>query len=97
MLFCPTGEDGGNALDAQLGSLMMRSKMGPEWPDEALITELKVLAEGLFIWIATICSWLHSAYEPRSKLINLLSKSQPGWFGLTTATAGGLPRISSER
>lgn len=63
-------------VDAQLRNHMMWAEMGPDWLDEALIAELKVLAEGLFIWIVTIFGWLDSAYEPRSKLINLLSKSQ---------------------
>lgn len=63
-------------VDTQLRSLAMRSKMGPGWPDEALIAELKLMAEGLFIWISTIFSWLHSAYQPSLKLTSLLSKTR---------------------
>lgn len=63
-------------VDAQFRHHMMRPAMGPDWPDEALIAELKLMAEGLFIWISTIFSWLHSAYQPRSKLVSLLSKNR---------------------
>ncbi|KZP07381.1 hypothetical protein FIBSPDRAFT_1053011 [Athelia psychrophila] len=64
-------------VDAQLRDKGMCLKIGPSWPDEALIVELKALAEGLFIWIATICSYLRSAYKPKAKLDALLSKSVP--------------------
>lgn len=62
-------------VDAQLQGSILRSSMGPNWPEEAVITKLKVLAEGLFIWIATICRYLRDAYNPRVKLETLLSKS----------------------
>ncbi|KZP19810.1 TPR-like protein [Athelia psychrophila] len=64
-------------INAQLRGDAMCSKMGPNWPDEQLINDLELLAEGLFIWIATICSYLHSAYNPRKKLEALLSKPMP--------------------
>ncbi|KAF7974512.1 hypothetical protein HWV62_12088 [Athelia sp. TMB] len=64
-------------IDVQLRDDVMRAQMGPPWPDEALIYALKALAEGLFIWIATIFGYLRSAYDPRAKLGDLLSKSNP--------------------
>ncbi|KAF7978970.1 hypothetical protein HWV62_44215 [Athelia sp. TMB] len=64
-------------VDAQLRDSGIRSKMGPDWPDETVIQELKKLAEGLFIWIATICGYLRTVYKPREKLKTLLSKSIP--------------------
>lgn len=51
--------------------------MGPSGPDEGLIQDLKIKAEGLFIWIATVFSYLRSAYNPKSKLSALLLKSIP--------------------
>lgn len=63
-------------IDSQLRSQAMCSMMGLSYPDEALIVELKVQAEGLFIWIVTICKYLHIAYQPRAKLMILLSKSR---------------------
>lgn len=64
-------------VDTQLRDSTLCSKMGPDWPDEALIRQLNILAGGLFIWIATICCYLHSAYNPRAKLSALLLKSLP--------------------
>lgn len=63
-------------VESKLRHHTMGPEMGPDWPDEALIAELILMSEGLFIWISTICSWLHSAYQPRSKLTSLLSKTR---------------------
>lgn len=63
-------------VHAQLRNHMMGAEMGLDWLDEALIAELEVLAEGLFIWIVTIFGWLDSADHPRSNLISLLSKAR---------------------
>ncbi|KAF7965937.1 hypothetical protein HWV62_40774 [Athelia sp. TMB] len=58
------------ALDAEISS-----RMGPSWPDEALIHELTIMAEGLFIWIATVFAYLRTAHKPRAKLHAVLKKS----------------------
>ena len=52
--------------------------MGPDWPDEISILELKRHAEGLFIWIETVCRYLLSVYKPTGKLRALLSNSRKG-------------------
>ncbi|KZP10573.1 TPR-like protein, partial [Athelia psychrophila] len=64
-------------VNAELRDPLFCSRMGPNWPDEALIAELELLAEGLFIWIATICSYLRSTYNPRAKLDALLARTLP--------------------
>ncbi|KZP11423.1 TPR-like protein, partial [Athelia psychrophila] len=64
-------------IDIQLRDNAICAAMGPDWPDIALIRDLKRLTEGLFIWIATVCSYLRSVYNPRAKLSALLSKSAP--------------------
>ncbi|KAF7982529.1 hypothetical protein HWV62_28150 [Athelia sp. TMB] len=64
-------------VHAQLRNEALRLKMGPLWPDEALIRDLITRAGGLFIWIATIFSYLRSAYNPKAKLSALLSNSIP--------------------
>ncbi|KAF7969143.1 hypothetical protein HWV62_28228 [Athelia sp. TMB] len=51
------------------------SRMGSSWPDETLIHELKIMAEGLFIWIATVFAYLRTAHKPRAKLHAVLTKS----------------------
>ncbi|KAF7976873.1 hypothetical protein HWV62_5403 [Athelia sp. TMB] len=68
-------EDIAMYVDAQLRSDTVCCKMGPDWPNERMIHDLKQLAEGLFIWIATVCSYLRTVYKPRAKLQALLSKS----------------------
>ncbi|KAF7970394.1 hypothetical protein HWV62_24266 [Athelia sp. TMB] len=60
-------------VDAQLCSDMIRSNVGTDWPGEEAIRELERLSGGLFIWIATICVYLRTVYNPRKKLRALLS------------------------
>ncbi|KAF7966140.1 hypothetical protein HWV62_39936 [Athelia sp. TMB] len=62
-------------VDAQLRNESILKKMRPASPDETMISDLKKLAEGLFIWIATVCNFLATAYKPMAKLRALLSKS----------------------
>ncbi|KAF7979502.1 hypothetical protein HWV62_42058 [Athelia sp. TMB] len=62
-------------VDTQLRDQAILVKMGLASPDEIVIRDLKRLAEGLFIWIATVCNFLRTAYRPRYKLQALLSKS----------------------
>ncbi|KAF7982522.1 hypothetical protein HWV62_28136 [Athelia sp. TMB] len=72
-------EDIAAYVDSQLLSQELRFKIGSDRLDEALIRDLKSRSEGLFIWIATVFSYLSSAYNPREKLSALLSStiSQP--------------------
>ncbi|KAF7982537.1 hypothetical protein HWV62_28166 [Athelia sp. TMB] len=70
-------EDISAYVDAQMRDSAIRSKMGPDGIDEALIHALKFMSEGLFIWIATIFGYLRSAYNPKAKLSTLLSRSVP--------------------
>ncbi|KAF7975811.1 hypothetical protein HWV62_8501 [Athelia sp. TMB] len=62
-------------VDTQLRDEVILHKMGLTSPDEAVIRDLKRLAEGLFIWIVTICNFLRTAHRPKDKLQALLSKS----------------------
>ncbi|KAF7965034.1 hypothetical protein HWV62_863 [Athelia sp. TMB] len=62
-------------VDTQLRDEAILRKMGLISPDEAIIRDLKRLAEGLFIWIVTICNFLRTAHRPKDKLQALLSKS----------------------
>ncbi|KAF7970972.1 hypothetical protein HWV62_22509 [Athelia sp. TMB] len=55
----------------------IKSRMGPPWPDEALIRKLKEMAEGRFIWITTVFAFLRESHRPRAKLQALLSNSLP--------------------
>ncbi|KAF7983631.1 hypothetical protein HWV62_20566 [Athelia sp. TMB] len=62
-------------VDAQLRDEVLLHKMGLMRPDETIISDLKRLAEGLFVWIVTVCNFLRTAYRPKDKLQALLSKS----------------------
>ncbi|KAF7983629.1 hypothetical protein HWV62_20562 [Athelia sp. TMB] len=62
-------------VDSQLRNEAILLKMGLTSPDETVIRDLKRLAEGLFVWIVTVCNFLRTAYRPRNKLQALLSKS----------------------
>lgn len=62
-------------VDLQLqGNVMPRLELGAL--DEEMVRKLKNLAEGLFIWIATVFAYLRTAYTPRAKLEALLRKSE---------------------
>ncbi|KAF7971885.1 hypothetical protein HWV62_19497 [Athelia sp. TMB] len=62
-------------VDRQLRDEAVLYNMGLTSPDETIIRDLKHLAEGLFIWIVTVCNFLHTAHRPKDKLQALLSKS----------------------
>ncbi|KAF7967981.1 hypothetical protein HWV62_32415 [Athelia sp. TMB] len=62
-------------IDAQLQASLLRSQMGTPGPDEALVRDLKIMADGLFLWIATVFRYLHAAYNPKEKLRAILSQS----------------------
>ncbi|KAF7974513.1 hypothetical protein HWV62_12090 [Athelia sp. TMB] len=70
-------QDIASYIDIMLRDNAMNSQMGTPWPDEALIHDLKIMADGLFLWIATVLAYLRSAYKPAAKLRALLSKSHP--------------------
>ena len=63
-------------VDSQLQADATHLHLGLTKMDEELVHELKLSAEGLFLWIATICAYLRSAYNPRAKLSALISKSE---------------------
>ncbi|KAF7981525.1 hypothetical protein HWV62_33101 [Athelia sp. TMB] len=65
-------------VDAQMRDRVLLHAMGPGWQDDVtMLEDLKKLAEGPFIWIVTVCSYLRAVYKPRAKLEALLSKSAP--------------------
>ncbi|KAF7974196.1 hypothetical protein HWV62_13245 [Athelia sp. TMB] len=65
-------------VDAELQDSILCSQIGPHGPDGALIQDLKIMADGLFIWIATVFRYLRAAYNPKEKLRVLLeSRTHP--------------------
>ncbi|KAF7966283.1 hypothetical protein HWV62_39249 [Athelia sp. TMB] len=64
-------------VDVHFRNEAMCRKMENDWPDEALIRGLKIMAGGHFIWIATVAAYLKRTYSPHTELIALLSESYP--------------------
>ncbi|KAF7966269.1 hypothetical protein HWV62_39399, partial [Athelia sp. TMB] len=62
-------------IDDQLQNSPMLSSIGTHGPDGELIRDLKVMADGLFIWIATVFRYLGPVSNPKKKLRALLSRS----------------------
>lgn len=66
-------EDIATYIDVMVRADAICKRMGAPWPDAVLVSELKNMAGGLFIWIATVFRYLLTAHKPRSKLGALLS------------------------
>ncbi|KAF7970965.1 hypothetical protein HWV62_22495, partial [Athelia sp. TMB] len=65
-------------VDAELQDSILCSQIGTHGPDSALVQDLKIMADGLFIWIATVFRYLRAAYNPKEKLRALLeSRTHP--------------------
>jgi hypothetical protein len=47
--------------------------LGDDWPGEQLRSRFGARADGLFLWVATICDFLLSRADPTQELIKLLS------------------------
>ena len=62
-------------VDTQLRDETILLNMGLTSLDDTVIRDLKRLAEGLFVWIVTVCNFLRTAYRPKDKLRALISKS----------------------
>jgi hypothetical protein len=57
----------------RLRDIATRRYLAPDWPGEPLLHEFITKAEGLFIWVATICDYLRLKLDPSKHLISLLS------------------------
>ncbi|KAF7967176.1 hypothetical protein HWV62_35628 [Athelia sp. TMB] len=62
-------------IDDQLQNSRMFSSVDTHGPDGELIRDLRVIADGLFIWIATVFRYLGPVSNPKKKLRALLSRS----------------------
>lgn len=47
------------------------------WPDEQLLQDFITTAEGLFLWVSTVCMYLRSTVNPDKELRSLISRKSP--------------------
>lgn len=61
----------------KLGEVAKWGEMGNDWPGESLSNSLTTRAEGLFIWVATVCDYLCHVIDPTEQLASLVSNHSP--------------------
>jgi hypothetical protein len=54
--------------------------LGENWPDWSLAKEFTRMAEGLFIWVSTICNYIRATDDPDEELRFLVSQHSPQGF-----------------
>jgi hypothetical protein len=61
----------------KLKELRRRGKLGEDWPDQSLANDFTRRAEGLFIWVSTVCNYIHTTIDPNEELKLLASQRSP--------------------
>jgi hypothetical protein len=51
--------------------------LGNTWPDEQLLKDFIKTAEGLFLWVSTVCKYIRTTVSPESQLRSLVSRRNP--------------------
>jgi len=51
--------------------------LGKHWPDQELLTAFTEKAEGLFLWVSTVCEYLGGSLDPDGELRSLISDRSP--------------------
>ena len=54
--------------------------LGENWPDWSLAKEFMRMAEGLFIWVSTVCNYIHAMVDPDEELWLLVLQCSPQGF-----------------
>jgi hypothetical protein len=62
---------------AQLKDVAKLKRLGGNWPDEHLVKGFIRAAEGLFLWVATVCTYIITTINPDSQLRFLISRRDP--------------------
>jgi hypothetical protein len=52
-------------------------KLGENWPDQSLVKEFTRTAEGLFIWVSTVCNYIRTTIDPDEELRLLILHRSP--------------------
>jgi hypothetical protein len=61
----------------KLKELGRRGKLGKDWPDQSLANDFIRRAEGLFIWVSTVCNYIRTTIDPNEELKLLVSQRSP--------------------
>jgi hypothetical protein len=61
----------------KLKELGRRGKLGEDWPDQSLANDFTRRAEGLFIWVSTVCNYIRTTIDPNEELKLLVSQRSP--------------------
>jgi len=64
-------------VQLKLKEIGRRGKLGENWPDQSLAKEFTGTAEGLFIWVSTVCNYIHTTIDPKEELRHLISQRSP--------------------
>jgi hypothetical protein len=57
----------------RLKQVAKRHRLGDDWPGQGLTKSFETRAEGLFLWVATICDYLYTRSDPTEELRKLIS------------------------
>jgi hypothetical protein len=60
-----------------LKEVARRKELGDSWPDEQLANEFIRTAEGLFLWVSTVCKDISNTVNPDAELRALVSRRSP--------------------
>jgi hypothetical protein len=61
----------------QLKGVAKLGGLGDNWPDEQLVQDFTRAAEGLFLWVSTVCKHIGNTIDPDAELRSLLSRRSP--------------------
>jgi hypothetical protein len=64
-------------IQLKLQEIATWGELGEEWPDQSLSSDFTRTAEGLFIWVSTVCNYLRTTVDPNEELRLLVSKRSP--------------------
>ncbi|KAG9121575.1 POC1 centriolar protein A, partial [Ceratobasidium sp. 392] len=70
-------------VPSMLRKLADDRRLGSDWPGEELQRQFTAKSDGLFLWVATVCSYLLHREDPTEELRELISMT-----GLSGSTAG---------
>jgi hypothetical protein len=70
-------KDVGVYVQLKLSEIGRRAKLGEKWPDQSLANDFTKAAEGLFIWVSTVCNYIRTTIDPNEELQLLVSHRSP--------------------
>jgi hypothetical protein len=71
---CANQDDIRIYVEHRLEDIKKKRTMGNDWPGKSVISEFTNKAEGLFLWVSTVCDYMFSARDPNHQLEMLISE-----------------------